>query len=105
MEVKKGDYVFLTCSTGTFLKQVQEVTKVGNIRVSGMLFNPNGEKRGKSWWETCNICSATDTDVQVYKARMMEKKIRRTICLFASTTTDIKLLEKIYKMIGGQDGR
>jgi len=54
-ELKVGDNVVLHGDYGKMaIKQVEAITKAGNIKVAGVLFNTDGWQRTSNIW--CKVC-------------------------------------------------
>lgn len=77
MNVKAGDKVELFYDRGNASKVVivEDVTPKGFIKVSGMMFNPNGWQRGGDRWYRCYIKEITDERIEELKHEIFVQKI------------------------------
>lgn len=76
-EYKIGETVIITqrgCRSRKSVGKVQEITKAGNVRVDGILYNKSGEQRGGDIWWGNWIKPATAEEIEeVRKERIVQR--------------------------------
>ena len=77
IEVKKGDKVFVSSCYRTEVKEVEDITPKGFIKVMGVLFNPQtGRERTSDPYNFRIISPATPEELE----RFMKAKFIRKVC-------------------------
>lgn len=78
-EYKVGDAVIITQRGHINRKRIgkiQEITKAGNIRVDGILYNKHGEERGGDIWWGSWISPATVEEVEKIRREEVVQRCR-----------------------------
>lgn len=75
--LKVGDTVLVSTRYDLVIRQVDRITKAGNIGVGGMLFNPNGIERNGNTWSKASLHEATPELLAEIRAKQIIRKAHR----------------------------
>ncbi len=76
---KVGDYVLRTNRMKDQIGKVEEITKAGNVRAFGVLFDKYGCERGSAKFKTDYIQVLSEDEYNRYKNKFMANKLKKEI--------------------------
>ena len=98
--LKVGDLVFVVGRWGKQLRKVENITKAGNIKVNGILFNSSGYERTRDTWNRVNLEEANEESIKEYRNDLLIKKAHKLMSEAKKITIEQAL--KIIKILGEQ---
>lgn len=96
--LKVGDLVFVAGRWGKQLRKVENITKAGNIKVNGILFNSSGYERTRDVWNRVNLEEANEESITEYRNELLIKKAHKLMSEAKIIT--IEQAVKIIEILG-----